>query len=648
MSQMLLFGTTEVDDHFATLLSALGVREGPAWPDRFGESLRAWSAARLPSPIRTLSLFSGMGGLDIAFHDAGFQVLELVEIEERFAASLQRNSGKDGYLGPCEVHCIDIRKYAPREGARFDFIIGGPPCQSFSAAARRASGVRGVNDDRGVLFQEYVRLLRLVRPKGFLFENVYGITGANGGEAWTKIQQAFAAAGYKVFSRLFDAADFGVPQHRERIFIVGVLEGEFRFPEPSHGPDSCGERPYYPARTAVDGVAVSPQELAARVRGRYEGYLEQVPPGLNYSFFTKEMGHPKPVFAWRSKFSDFLYKADPDTPVRTLKAQAGQYTGPFHWDNRPFTVAELKRLQTIPDSYEIVGGRQAAVHQIGNSVPPQLARMLALAVLDQVFRVGLPAPLAYLGQSQSLGFRTRKRSLTSRYRRKAKTAIDTLGPDEQSQDSVPRCQTASRVLSDRFGWAEGNGNSSISVTLEANEARWMIQTSEYGIKPAPAAFSMFLTPRGDKGWNLDVPCVQLAASAYKPKVFTAAWKAFEEELIRRHIKADVVQLCNYYQYEPSFSVRFTPRLAIPSREWDVVRRVCEGVGCRATLPAGTLAELWECEVEDVLRFALFLRKLGYEVRNSNTNPEIPAGNFLIPYAFPTLSPKSVQLNKSLV
>jgi DNA (cytosine-5)-methyltransferase 1 len=634
-------------DWFGSLLSSLGVGDGPAWPDRFGESLRAWAAA-LPLPVRTLSLFSGLGGLDIAFHDSGFEVLELVEIEERFAATLKRNSGEGRYLGPCGVHCIDIRNYTPHEGARFDFIIGGPPCQTFSAAARRASGVRGVNDDRGVLFQEYVRLLRITRPRGFLFENVYGITGANGGKAWARVQQAFAAAGYRVFSRLLDAADFGVPQHRERMFIVGMREGDFRFPAPTHGPDSAGRRPHYSAKTAIEGVALSAAELAARVRGRYEGYLEQVPPGLNYSFFTREMGHPRPMFAWRSKFSDFLYKADPEDPVRTLKAQGGQYTGPFHWGNRPFSVSELKRLQTIPDRYEIEGGRQAAVHQIGNSVPTQLARVLALAVLDQVFGVRPPAPLCYLSPTQALGFRTRKRGLTACYRGKAREAIAALAPDEQPARATQRRLPATRTLSERFGWAEGSGNGSLQVTVEGGKTGWVIRVSEQGSEAEEPAFSLMLTPRGDKGWNLPVPHVELAGSAYSPKVLTAVWKAFEEELIRRHLKADVVQLCGYYQYEPSFGVRFTCLQAPPSREWDVVRRVCEGVGVRATLPGARLAELWECEADDVLRCALFLRALGYEVRSSRTNPEIPPVSFLVPYAFPTLTPRSVQLNKRLV
>lgn len=159
--------------------------------------------------------------------------------------------------------------------------------------------------------------------------------------------------------------------------------------------------------------------------GRYGHLLPAIPPGLNYSFYTKEMGHPNPIFSWRSKFSDFLYKASPDRPVRTIKAQGGQYTGPFSWENRIFSIAELKRLQTFPDAYEIIGGRQLAIGQIGNSVPPQLARILALSVLDQVMKIKLPFDMHYMPHGKVLSFRKRKRFLTEEYANKAGAAVTT-------------------------------------------------------------------------------------------------------------------------------------------------------------------------------------------------------------------------------
>ncbi len=644
--QMSLFSSSEGDNYFDKLCSQWGVALGPGWPDRFGTALRHWSKSALKMPIRTLSLFSGMGGLDIAFHDAGFLITDMVEIEKKFATSLIANTqGPEPYLQEANVHCVDIREFTPAIKQEFDFIIGGPPCQTFSAAARRASGVSGLNDNRGTLFHEYVRLLRQLQPKGFLFENVYGITGANGGEAWKQIQEAFEGAGYRVYSRILDTADYGVPQHRERMFIVGLKNGAFNFPRPTHGPDSECSRPYYTAGEAVEGVALSTDDVKLRVTGRYEGLLEQVPPGLNYSYFTEKMGHPSPLFAWRSKFSDFLYKADPKTPIRTLKAQAGQFTGPFHWANRPFSIGEFKRLQTTPDRYQVTGKRQVALHQIGNSVPSQVGRILAIAVLEQVFGISPPIPVSYLAANHTLGFRKRKRGLTTRYRDAAATAIDGLATTETEKFDESR--QYSRCLSEKFHWKESDLPDSMVVQVESCRQRWVISVADRKVRRKSAAMILKLSP-AKSGWGIPVSEVQLVANAVVPRLFTGAWKAFEEELIQKRFKADLVQLCNYYQYEPLFkaSIQFPGKPPLDPL-WNIVGKVCEGLGVRCTIPQADLAELWDIRVDEVLPSCIFLKKLGYEVRNSSTNPEMPAGSFLIPYSFPTFNPRSVQLNKSL-
>lgn len=179
-------------------------------------------------PIRTLSLFSGAGGLDIGFSDVGFDIVDSVEIERKFCYTLELNTGEGRRFNNSKVNCIDIREFSGKDLGKIDFIIGGPPCQTFSAAGRRANGVLGTTDARGVLFKEYVRLLEELSPKGFLFENVYGIIGAQCGEAWKEILQAFSNVGYKLFYRIVDAADYGVPQHRERLIIVGLKGWEFQ------------------------------------------------------------------------------------------------------------------------------------------------------------------------------------------------------------------------------------------------------------------------------------------------------------------------------------------------------------------------------------------------------------------------------------
>lgn len=633
---------------FSSLVNAMAFSLGPGWPDHFGTTLRQWAIEMLGRPLRTLSLFSGGGGLDIGFHDAGFDAQVMIEIDERFVATLKKNSEAEKYFEATEIVCDDIRNYTPKPGLQVDFVIGGPPCQTFSAAGRRAAGVQGTDDERGMLFEEYVRILRKLSPKGFLFENVYGITGAQNGEAWQAICQAFSDAGYTVFHRILDAADYGVPQHRERLFIVGTKGQDYFFPWPTHGPDSPGHHSYYSAGEAIDGVPITDEERSATVSGRYGHLLKEIPPGLNYSFYTEKMGHPTPVFAWRSKFSDFLYKADPCRPVRTIKAQGGQYTGPFHWENRPFGVGELKRLQTIPDSYQIVGGRGVAIHQIGNSVPPQLARMLALSILSQLFLIEFPFPFPLLSQEQKLGFRKRKRQLTESYQKKARAAVAVI--KDAHTNGVARKRSYAAVLDENFGWTEKpttTTDHTLLVDFVPSQQKWQFCVS-HKKEFQTHSFEIAITPALGMEWSLGTEQVVLVGTDLTPTLFTGAWKAFESELEQLRIKADLVQLCGYYQYEPAIRGHMAfGNESLADKLWLTVAKVVSGLGVRAILSSAQLSEIWDISLPKVLEQALFLRTLGYEVRNRNTNPQIPDKHFLIPYCFPTLTPLSVQLRKSL-
>lgn len=655
LSLPLTLPNTELDKvvWFGEMLQALDVSRHPAWPDCFGLSLQRWFSRQGHAPIRTLSLFSGGGGLDIAFHNCGFEIVQMIELEAKYVQTLNHNSQPRKWLENSNAVCIDIREYSPHPDLKVDFIIGGPPCQTFSAAGRRASGVAGTSDARGTLFQEYVRILKTLQPKGFLFENVYGITGAQNGEAWKEIQTAFKEAGYTIHFRVLDAADYGVPQHRERLFIVGLREGSYQFPYPTHGPDCPGCEPFYTAEEAVAGADIS--EADEGIGGRYGHLLTDIPPGLNYSFYTDEMGHPQPVFSWRSKFSDFLYKADPKMPVRTIKAQGGQYTGPFSWENRRFTLAELKRLQTFPDDYEIVGNRQVCIEQIGNSVPPQLGRILALSILEQVMGLKLPFPMHYLPPSKKLGFRQRKRQLTEVYAQKAKDAIALLYKTQQpTANLLPTYdidEQTVRFLAPDFAWDENQVSNSVKINLkyELNPSSWTITAQKDDIWQEEYQYVIEITPAfGYEGWVLGANKVKLCANHLDPCVFTALWKALEEKLIELAGMADLVQLSGYYQYSPRLRCSFTFNRHFKVEQfWHVVQCVLEGIGVASQLSAPELGLLWAVNADDVFSYLQSLRNLGYEVRNHNTNPQIPKGEYLIPYAFPTLNPKSVQLRKNL-
>ncbi|HVB23309.1 MAG TPA: DNA cytosine methyltransferase [Ktedonobacteraceae bacterium] len=651
-------------NYFATLLRHLNVNDEIAgWPDIFGKALRDWTTNTPGTPIRILSLFSGGGGLDIAFHDAGFDAVQMVEIDPHYVETLKVNAVKGGRFEGGEPRGMDIREYDPLEELHIDFIIGGPPCQTFSAAGRRAAGVSGLDDPRGMLFQEYVRILRKLQPRGFLFENVAGIIGAQEGKAWREILAAFDSIGYTISYRVLDAAAYGVPQHRERLIIVGTRGKTFVFPRPTHGPDSRDNNSYYAPAVAIDGVG---DEKPSILGGRYGHLLKDIPPGLNYSFYTEEMGHPTPHFSWRSKFSDLLYKADPTMPVRTIKAQGGQYTGPFHWENRSFSVGELKRLQTFPDDYAIVGGRLLAIQQIGNSVPPQFGRILAIAVLDQLFDIRFPAEIDYLSAGEELTFRQNKKLLTELYRQRAKEAIAKLygtsdkGKHVLSKESSGTLENTKQqghiaYLGPLFSWyVKDNQNQeypwnikySIHVTAEA--IHFLVGNLESIAKQPCIVIKVSPTQE----WILPWEKVHLQIQEPQPLLITAAWKAFEHYIARQGFKADLVQLNGYYQYEPKIKMKVlkmasSAREEFPFWHWNILQQVLGGIGVRQIVSIQDLASRWNLSVEKTIDALTTLRSLGYEVRSEYTNNQIPTGHVLIPYAFPTFSPNSVQQRKVL-
>lgn len=631
-------------DSFVKTCAQLGCDiASSGWPDHFGRITHDAIVREdtEKEPIRVLSLFSGAGGLDIGFRDAGFQIIESVEVEKKFCASLTANSGEGGFFDHARVNCLDIREYHP-QFSKIDFIIGGPPCQTFSAAGRRANGVLGTDDARGTLFQEYARLLNALKPKGFLFENVYGIIGAQGGKPWRDILEYFTLAGYKLFYRVLDAADYGVPQHRERLIIVGLQDGIYHFPRPLFGPDSADNTPFYTASTAIESAPSDGNGIPPVIGGRYGNLIPEIPPGLNYSYFTEKMGNPNAIFAWRSKFSDFMYKADPDTPVRTIKAQGGQYTGPFHWENRHFTVPEYKRLQTFPDNYIISGGRQTQIQQIGNSVPPQLARILALTVRSQVFNRSIPFRFEPLGEKDVLGFRKRKALLTKRYQAKANAAL--------KKQMMP---TISKTGSELFYASLDSSFDFVANSKRLNHHDYLINVvrdrelsvSAVAQDPGHESTSVSLQIVPTDTWTLPYSRINAKGSGDDCLLLTTIWKAIEYALSSISLKADLVQLSGYYQYPSQISCELTGNGL--SLDPTILKLITNGMVTRKLLSEEELALKLGTKTADIDAIAKQLRRLGYEVRNHNTNSQIPHGYWLIPYEFPTLTPLSIQLRKQV-
>jgi DNA (cytosine-5)-methyltransferase 1 len=341
--------------------------------------------------LPAISLFSGAGGLDIGVERAGFDVRVCVEYERDACLTLRRNLNS-------EVIEHDIRDLAPdaileaaglRPGEA-ELLIGGPPCTPFSKSGNWLEYKRAGRDPNAGLLDSYLKVLDVARPRAFLLENVFGLAYANHNSTWLNhLLSSASRLGYKLASKVILAADYGVPQRRQRFFLIGALDRTPTFPEPTHsGPHERRIFDKTLPRHATAGQAIgklgdeeNPPEPEERVDGKYGHLLPAIPPGDNYLFFTAKRGHSEPLFEWRKRYWSFLLKLDPEQPAPTIQAQPGPYVGPFHWKNRRLRVLELKRLQTFPDEYDIVGTRRSRQVQLGNAVPPLLAEQIAGALV---------------------------------------------------------------------------------------------------------------------------------------------------------------------------------------------------------------------------------------------------------------------------
>ncbi|WP_053654004.1 DNA cytosine methyltransferase [Micromonospora sp. NRRL B-16802] len=339
-----------------------------------------------------ISLFSGAGGLDLGAERAGYEVRAAVECDRDAVATMEKNFHRASVI-PRDILKVSTEEILAAAGLgdteRPDLLIGGPPCTPFSKSGFWLEWKRDGLDPTASLLQEYTRVLREAKPRKFVLENVYALTYNNKASrpAFERLMREIDAAGYHCVWKVLVAADYGVPQARPRLFVLGVPKTEPlpTHPQPSHGglwegsPTGHAAQPHVTAGQALDGLVTEP-EAAEVVAGKYGHLLPDIPPGDNYLFYTENRGHPDPQFKWRGKYWSFLLKLSPDKPAPTIQAQPGPYIGPFHWENRRLRVAELKRLFTFPDEFEFVGTRSSVQAQVGNSVPPLLAEKVVRAL----------------------------------------------------------------------------------------------------------------------------------------------------------------------------------------------------------------------------------------------------------------------------
>lgn len=352
---------------------------------------------------RVLSLFSGAGGLDYGFEAAGFETGVAVELNHDCCETLRANRPwpvieRDIF----QVSTAELLDAATLKPGDADVLIGGPPCQPFSKAGywKRGDALR-LDDPRANTLAAFLRVLEEAQPRAFLLENVEGLAYEGKDEGLRLLLSAIedinrrTGTRYRPSFQVLNAADYGVPQIRQRAFLIGGRDGaSFRFPVPSfRAREETDESsfdlmrlPFH--RTAWDAIAdVEPEgneELA--VRGKWAELLPSIPEGQNYLWHTDRMGG-EPLFGWRRRFWSFLLKLAKSKPSWTIQAQPGPAVGPFHWENRRLSARELCRIQTFPDNVQISGGRTSVQKQLGNAVPSLLGEVLARSIATQLLGV---------------------------------------------------------------------------------------------------------------------------------------------------------------------------------------------------------------------------------------------------------------------
>lgn len=315
-----------------------------------------------------VSVFCGGGGLDLGFTSAGFKPLFSSDVVPAFCETIHRNLGKH-IAEPHDITTLSGKDVLNRIGANVDVVIGGPPCQSFSILGDRKS----TNDPRGKLAFEYARFIREIGPKAFLFENVPGILTVNKGRDWKELLSFFEAeTGYHIHWTKLNAVWFGVPQYRQRVIAVGFKDdhayARFKWPRRMHSESleqpEPGLLPPLPAEWAFEDVDGLPNHILREHCERVTSRYSQIPPG----------GRDR---------KDHTDRVHPERPSGTVLVGSGGGGGrPFIHpiEHRHITVREAARLQSFPDWWVFSGGPTAAYRQVGNAVPPLMARAIALEI----------------------------------------------------------------------------------------------------------------------------------------------------------------------------------------------------------------------------------------------------------------------------
>jgi DNA (cytosine-5)-methyltransferase 1 len=277
-------------------------------------------------------------------------------------ATFRRNFFPDN---PEKVLCKDIREIAFDKEKLFEYVDGisfGFPCNDFSIVGEN----KGVHGEYGPLYTYCVKAIKKIKPKWFIAENVGGLKSSNGGQAFVKILNELKKSGYRIYPHLYKFEEYGIPQNRHRIIIVGIrsdINLDFKIPKPS-----------LKLKTVREALANIPANLPDQVITKQSKTvierLKYIKPGEN-AFNAKLPDHLK-LNVKGAKISQIYKRLDPDKPSYTVTGSGGGGTHIYHWDDpRALTNRERARLQTFPDDHVFLGGKESVRRQIGMAVPPE-------------------------------------------------------------------------------------------------------------------------------------------------------------------------------------------------------------------------------------------------------------------------------------
>lgn len=336
--------------------------------------------------VKAISMFSGAGGLDIGAQLAGVKVMSSLDIYKDSVETLKMNSFfKDTLHEVGDITKITGNHYKElleREKPEKLIIIGGPPCQPFSKAGYWVTNEkRNSSEDPRNLIVPYFKIIEDLQPDGFVLENVESIMHPSNKEAVDTIYENMARLGYKCSVLKINAAEYGIPQKRKRVFFLASKKEINASLVKTNGSEKeiLANSNLLPYERVIDWIGKfdTPEYCVDEkldAEGKWEHELTCIPFGKNYIALTERENHPNPVFVAGKRYWSSLLKLHPFLPSWTIIASPGHWEGPFHWKNRRLNIRELAAIQTFPDDYVFFGSTYSQHKQIGNAVPPLLGK----------------------------------------------------------------------------------------------------------------------------------------------------------------------------------------------------------------------------------------------------------------------------------